>query len=222
MKKKLSKKKILRQALKMADIDGLETLSMRKLAKKLKVEPMSLYHHFKNKNELLGQLIGFVFSEMGWPDQEDQLLKTPWQEAMRLRAEKFRQTLQRHHWAINLLDSTTNLSTDALIHHNSVLAVLCNAGFSIEDAAHAFALLDSYIYGFVVQERTIPVKEGQDIQKEFGPMMTDQFEIQFPYLFKLSQHYVMKDDYSFSNEFSIGLGLIIQSLEKQLAQGKQQ
>ena len=200
----------------MADKEGLANFSMRKLAAKLKVEPMSLYHHYKNKEALLGDLIGVVFSEMGWPDLEGDFLKMSWQEAMRIRAKKFREALLKHQWAINLLDSTKKPSQASFHHHESVLTVLDHAGFSVLDAAHAFALLDSYIYGFVVQERTIPASQGTELRETYSPMMTGSFEVEFPKLFRLSQQYVFKDNYSFSNEFPVGLEMIIQALELKL------
>src|ERR1041385_1680458 len=136
----LTKDRVLRGALKMADRDGLASLSMRKLGDELGIEAMSLYNHVKNKDDLLDGLIDIVFSEIEVPRDAD------WKSCMRRRAISARGVLARHRWAIGLMESRTTPGGANLRHHDAVLRTLREAGFSVEMAAHAYSALDSYIY----------------------------------------------------------------------------
>ena len=155
----LSRERVLRTAVKLADQGGIEALSMRKLGQELGVEAMALYYHFKNKDELLDGIVDLVFVEIDVPASTG----ADWKTAMRQRAISVRDVLSRHHWAIGLMESRRNPGPANLRHHDAVLSSLRAAGLDIEMAAHAYALLDSYIYGFVLTRMNFPFDTSEEV-----------------------------------------------------------
>ena len=147
----LSRERVLRAAVGLADESGIDSLTMRKLGDTVGVEAMSLYNHVANKDDLLDGMIDLVFSEIGLPSGG-----SDWKTAMRQRAISAREVLSRHRWAIGLMDSRSSPGAATLRHHDAVIGSLREGGFSIEMAAHAFSVLDSYIYGFALQEASLP------------------------------------------------------------------
>src|SRR5215472_1475817 len=146
----LSRDQVLRAAVTLADRGGIQALSMRKLGEALGVEAMSLYNHVTGKSDVLDGMIDIVFSEIDLPSG------VGWRQAMRQRAISARQALNRHRWAIGLMESRTTPGPATLRHHDAVLGCLRAAGFTLELTAHAYSLLDSYIYGFALQEASLP------------------------------------------------------------------
>src|SRR5438132_6001472 len=139
----LSRERVLDAAITLADREGIAELSMRKLGQEVGVEAMSLYNHVRNKEELLNGMIDTVFGEI-----DRRAANAEWSAAMRQRAISARQALKRHPWAVGLMESRAQPGPATLRHHDSVLRNLRTAGFSVELAAHAYSVLDSYIYGF--------------------------------------------------------------------------
>jgi AcrR family transcriptional regulator len=209
---RLTRERIVRAAVAIADRQGVENVSMRKVATRLKVEAMSLYHHVANKEELLDGMVDAVFAEVelqkGAPD---------WRAAMRARAGSLRAALARHPWATPLLDSRTQPGLATLTHHDAVIGCLREAGFSWELTAHAFSLMDSYIYGFTLQEEALPVEPGDDWQ-EVGQQMAEQLPAdQFPALASFVSEHVLRAGYSHTKEFEYGLELVLDGLERRRA-----
>src|SRR6187431_3723906 len=143
----LSKERIFQAAIDVADRVGLQGLTMRRLGAELGVEAMAVYKHVSGKDDILDGMVELVVSLIDTPAE-----RAAWRDAMRRRAISAREVLRRHSWAIGLLDSRRSMGPNQLRYVDSVLGSLRSAGFSIDDAAHAFSLLDSYIYGHVVQE----------------------------------------------------------------------
>ena len=162
----LSRERVLLAGVGFADEHGIATLSMRKLGQALGVEAMSLYNHVANKEQLLDGMVDLVFGEIVLPGAE-----VDWKPAMRDRAESARRTLKRHPWAINLMSTRTSPGPATLRHHNAVIGCLRQAGFSVPMTAHAFSLLDSYIYGFALQEATLPLGETEEETAEVARTM---------------------------------------------------
>src|SRR3954454_7525 len=154
----LSRGRVLRAGLALADEQGIESLTMRKLGKAVGVEAMSLYNHVANKDDLLDGMIDHVFGEIELPAAAD-----GWRTAMRRRAIVTRAVLSRHGWAIGLMESRTSPGPATLRHHDAVIGCLREGGFSLELAAHAYSALDAYIYGFALQERGLPFDEPEEI-----------------------------------------------------------
>ncbi len=205
---RLSRQLVLRMALEVADRDGIDALTMRRLAQELGVEAMSLYYHFANKDELLGSMIDLVFAEIDLPPLDD------WKSALRARAISIRQALARHPWAIGLMESRTAPGPATLRHHDAVLGYLREGGFSVAAAAHAYSLLDSYIYGFVLQEINLPFNTADQATPVAATMMEQMPRGEYPYLTEMAVEHVLQPGYAYSNEYEIGLELILESLER--------
>jgi hypothetical protein len=124
--------------------------------------------------------------------------------------------LRRHRWAIGLLESRTTPGPATLRHHDAIIGTLRAAGFSVEMTAHAYALLDSYVYGFALQEASLPF-EGPDTAADVAePIMQLMSAGAYPHLVELATEYVLQPGYDFGNEFDFGLGLILDALAKLL------
>jgi AcrR family transcriptional regulator len=191
-----------------ADERGIESLSMRKLGEALGVEAMSLYNHVANKDELLDGMVDIVFGEVGLPDRE-----VDWKTAMRRRAVSARHVLSRHRWAIGLMESRTSPGPATLRHHDAVIGCLRGGGFSVELAAHAFSLLDSYIYGFALQEASLPFDTAEQTVELAGAILSRMQPDEYPHLTELAVEHVLQPGYSYGDEFEFGLDLILDGLE---------
>ena len=210
----LNRERALTTAIALADRDGIDSLTMRKLARELGVEALSLYHHVANKNDILDGMVEIVFSEIDLPaDTSD------WKTAMRQRATSLRAALTRHPWAISIMESRSSPGPATLRHHDWVIGCCRTAGFTIEMAAHAFSLLDSYIYGFVLQEVNLPFDNQDDIPEVVESIMPRLSADDYPHLHELTTQHVLQPGYAYGHEFEYGLGLILDSLET-AAQGQ--
>ena len=208
----LSRERILGAAVAFADQNGIASLSMRKLGEVVGVEAMSLYNHVGNKDDLLDGMVDLVFSEIELPSGEGD-----WKTAMRTRAQSARQALARHPWAIALMSTRTSPGNATLRHHDAVIGRLRTAGFSIALAAHAFSALDSYIYGFALQEATLPLGETEEETAEVARMMVQQFPRElYPHLYEFTIEHVLKPGYDYGAEFEYGLDLILDGLDASL------
>lgn len=199
---------MVEEAVRLADTEGVDGLSMRRLAGALGAGAMSLYHYVANKDELLDAMIDVVFDEIELPPEE-----TDWRSAMRHRAISARQVLARHPWAIGLMESRTSPGPANLRHHEAVTACLRRAGFSVLMATHANWLLDSLVYGYALQEASLPF----DTAAEFAGMGEAVYlpqlpSDQFPYLNE-SAAALVAADYDPAEEFVFGLDLVLASLE---------
>src|SRR5918911_234734 len=150
----LSRDRVLRAAVTFADQHGIGALTMRRLGEALGVEAMSLYNHVANKADLLDGMVDTVFGEIDLPAAD-----VDWRSAVRQRAVSARRALGCHRWAIGLMESRSSPGPATLRHHDAVLGCLRRAGFSIELTGHAYAVLDSYIYGFALQEASLPFED---------------------------------------------------------------
>jgi AcrR family transcriptional regulator len=205
----LSRERVLLAAVAFADDHGIESLSMRKLAQAVGVEAMSLYNHVANKTDLLDGMIDVVFGEIELPSGEDS-----WKTAMRRRAITVRTVLSRHRWAIGLMESRTSPGPATLRHHDAVLGCLRDAGFSLELAAHAYAVLDSYIYGFALQERGLPFDTPEQTAALAQVIMAQFPADEYPHLAEFTFEYVLKPGYDYGDEYEFGLDLILDGLQK--------
>jgi AcrR family transcriptional regulator len=196
-------------AVKLADKDGLSALTMRSLASALGIEAMSLYHHVQNKDDLLNGMVDHVFAQVPLPAPG-----APWKVAMRERAHALRSALKRHRWSIGLLESRRAPGLATLHHHDAVLGILLAAGFSLPLTGHAYALLDSYIYGFAQQEAALPFETSDETQALAGQMMGAFPEGAFQHLKAFTLGHVLKPGYAFGHEFEFGLELILDGLER--------
>jgi AcrR family transcriptional regulator len=205
---RLSRDRVLRAALAHADAGGLEALSMRKLADELGVAPMALYRHVANKDDLIDGMVDIVFSEVGLPASG-----TDWESAMRKRGVSLRDALARHRWAIGLMESRRNPGPANLRHHDAVIGSLRAGGFDLPMAAHAYSLLDSYIYGFALTKMNLPFQSTADIVDVAEDMLRPFPTGAYPNLAEFITDHAMKPGYDYADEFEYGLDLVLDGLE---------
>jgi AcrR family transcriptional regulator len=206
---RLAREPVLLAAVALADQGGVQALSMRKLGQALGVEAMSLYNHVANKDDIIDGMVDLVFGEFGLPPRG-----VDWRTAMRHRGLSARETLSRHPWAIGLMESRSRPGPATLEHHDAVIGCLREAGFSIAMAAHAYSLLDSYIYGFALQQATLPFKTSAETT-EVAERIHRKFPTDaYPYLAELTIQHVLQPGYDYADEFEFGLDLILGSLER--------
>ena len=206
---RLSRERVLRAGIAHADAGGLEALSMRKLADELAVAPMALYRHVANKDDLIDGMIDVVFGEIDVP-----LAGTDWKTAMRQRAVSVRDVLARHRWAIGMMESRRNPGPANLRHHDAVIGCLRAAGFDLAMAAHAYSLLDSYIYGFALTKMNLPFQSGEEVA-EVAQTMLQPFALdEYPNLVAFITEHAMKPGYDYGNEFEYGLDVILDGLAR--------
>jgi AcrR family transcriptional regulator len=207
----LSRERVLAAAVSLADEDGLESLTMRELGVRLGVEAMSLYTPVANKDDLLDGMVDLVVSEIDLPADA-----VAWKEAMRRRAISAQAVFSRHPWASGLIDSRESSGPARLRYFDWVVGTLRRAGFTLEMAARAFSLLDSYIYGFGRQQ--LNMSAGGDVKPEEA---TEAFlraipADEYPYLREMVVEHAMSSGYDESADFDFGLDLILDGLQRLL------
>ncbi len=210
----LSRDQIVATAVALADEDGIAAVSMRKVAAALDVEAMSLYHHVANKDDLLDGMVDAVMAEFEIPTEAGD-----WRDALRHRSRSARASLRRHPWAIGLLGSRTSPGPATLHHHDAVIGVLRSGGFSVAGAAHAFALLDAFLFGFALQERNLPFDSGDDVGEFAHEIVGHLSPDQFPHLVEMTVEHVMVPGYDFGAEFDHGLELVLDALDRSRPDG---
>ncbi|ALO13301.1 TetR family transcriptional regulator [Streptomyces venezuelae] len=203
----LSRERVIRTAVAVADEKGSAALSMRAIAAPLGVEAMSLYHHVAGRDDILDGMVDAVFGEIDLPSYD-----TDWKSAMRARARSARAALLRHPWAIGLMDSRSRPGPATLRHHDAVIGVLRTAGFSVPMTAHAVSLIDSYLYGFVLQEVSLPFSGSAELDEVAGAILHDMPADTYPHLTELATQHVLTPGYDYADEFAFGLARVLDAL----------
>jgi AcrR family transcriptional regulator len=207
----LNRDRVLQGAVAIADTAGIGALTIRSLAQELGVKPMAIYYHVANKDEILDGIVDLVFAEIELPETDGD-----WRSELVRRTSSARRVLSRHHWAIGLMESRKSPGPATLRHHDAVLGTLRKAGFTVEMTAHAYALLDSYVYGFALQEAALPFS-GADTAAEVAEPMMQQFPADaYPHLVELTTEYILQPGYDFGDEFDFGLDVILDALSRSL------
>jgi len=206
---RLSRERVLLAALAQADVGGLEALSMRTLAEGLEVAPMALYRHVANKDDLIDGMVDVVFGEVGLPSADGD-----WKRAMRRRAISLRDVLLRHRWAIGLMESRRNPGPASLRHHDAMIGSLRAGGFDMAMAAHAYSLLDSYIYGFALTKMNLPFETEEQVAEVAQTMLEPFSPDDYPNLVAFITEHAMQPGYDYADEFEYGLDLMLDGLER--------
>jgi AcrR family transcriptional regulator len=206
---RLSRERVLRAAIAHADAGGLEALTMRQLAEMLEVAPMALYRHIANKDDLIDAMVDVVFGEIGLPSGG-----ADWKTAMRQRAVALRDGLARHRWAIGLMESRRSPGPANLRHHDAVLGKLRAAGFDVAMAAHTYSVLDSYIYGFALTKMNLPFATTAEVADLAQDMLVPFAVNEYPNLVEFISEHAMKPGYDYGDEFTYGLDVILDGLER--------
>lgn len=209
---RLSRDRVLRGAVAVADADGIDGLTIRSLARSLGVKPMAVYYYVANKDEILDGIVDLVFSEIELPT-----VGGDWRREMTRRSHSARVVLRRHPWALLLLESRRSPGPATLAHHDAVLGTFREAGWSVAMTAHAYALLDAFVFGFALQEASLPF-EGPDGAAEIAePIMKLMATGAYPHLVEMATSHYVQPGYDFGDEFDFGLGLVLDALERGLA-----
>ncbi len=203
----LSRERVLQAALRLADKEGIEALSMRRLAQELGVQAMSIYNHVTNKDDILDGIVDLVISEIELPNPTIE-----WKTAMRQRSVSAHAVLLRHPWATMPIVSRVNVGQAMLRYIDTTLGCLHAAGFSLEMADHAWNAIDSHIYGFTLQELNFPFEpsEYSEAAKQGLPLIPAE---QYPHMNQLT-HDVIEGRYDGLHDFEFGLDLILNGLDR--------
>ncbi len=204
----LTTTRVLAGAVALADTIGIESFTIRKLAAQLEVKPMTIYHHVANKEAIIDGMVDIVFGEIDEPP-----IDTDWKTAIRRRALSARAALAHHPWATPLMESRTSPGALTLKHHDAVIGCFRRGGFSIAMTAHAYALLDAYVYGFALQEANLPATGGEEMADLAETIIEPWPAGQYPHLMELTAEHILVPGYDFADEFEFGLDLILDGLE---------
>ncbi len=204
----LSRERVMEAAIGLADRDGIEPLTIRKLAAELEAKPMAIYHHVANKEEILDGMVDCVFAEIELPPAD-----LRWTDAVRVRSVSAREALGRHPWATPMMESRTSPGPATLRQHDAMLGCLRRGGLSLEMAAHAYALIDSFVYGFALEEANLPGGGEGEIVEVAGDLVDAMPPGEYPHLVEFTDEHVMRPGYSFADTFEFGLDLLLDGLE---------
>lgn len=202
----LTRSGITEVALALADAGGVESLSMRALARELGVEAMSLYNHIRNKDDLLDAMVDTVVGRIDLPSTNGN-----WQNELRRRAHSMRNVFLAHPWAPPLIVGRINVGPNMLAFIDATLGCLCAAGFSHVRADHAMNALDSLIYGFHLLELSIPV-EPEDFAEAARTYLPSIDSDRYPHFWDLGR-LVAEGSYDGVNHMAFGLDLLLEALE---------
>lgn len=207
--RKLTAERVIEGAVELADRIGADALTIRKLADAIDVKPMTIYHHVPNKEAILDGMVDSVFAEIALPPEDDE-----WRDAMLVRCHSMRSVLARHPWAAPLMETRTSPGPATLTHHDAVLGCFRRAGFSLPLMGHAYALIDAFLFGFALQEATLPATGGEEMAEVAGAMAERMPEDLYPHLTEFTHGYVLQPGYDFGDEFEVGITLILDGLDR--------
>ncbi len=197
---------MLRAAVSMANKDGIESLSMRKLGQALDVEAMSLYHHVANKDDLLDGIVDLVWSEIELPSGGGD-----WRAAIRGTAISAHDVLLRHSWSCSLVMSRATIHPARLRYIEAILGRLGEAGFSAGLTFHAYHALDSHVIGFTMWEvgHSIPAEDLADLAA-----LVREISEAHPHLAEHAEQHMTGFGRDGDGEFAFVLDLILDGLAR--------
>jgi len=210
----LNRDRILAAAVEIADERGVAAITMRAVASRLGVEAMSLYNHVANKDDILDGMADLVANQFDLPQDAD-----TWREAMRRRAVSAHQVFGRHPWAPMLFDSRESSGPARLHYFDWVLGTLMTAGFSVDGAGRAFSLLDSYVYGFGIQQFNVSASGDASAEEMAEAILASIPRDEYPYLHQMAVH-AMRVGYDAEADFGFGLEIILDGLERILEESR--
>lgn len=207
-KDRLSRERIVEAAVGLADAGGVDSLSMRTLADELDTAPMSLYRHVANKEDLLDAMIDLVFGEIDVP-----LRQPDWKAEMRQRAIETRAALSRHRWANGLMESRTHPGPANARYHDAFMGCLRGAGFRFRQAVHAYNAVQSYTYGFCLQEMHLGFETPEESVELAATTLGGHAE-EYPYIAEVAAEFARSGGYDYDEEFEIALDLILDAIQE--------
>lgn len=203
----LSRERILRAAVLLADADGIDALSMRKLADRLGAAVMALYRHVTHKDDLLDGMVEMVYGEI------ETATAAEWRATMRQRANSMRAALRRHPWALGLMENRSPGPANLRYHHVGVACLREQAGLPVRAAIDAYNLMDSFVYGFALQEKTLPVDmaAAAEARRRSLARADPSLAERFPYFIELGDE-LAASGYDHDDPFERGLELILDAI----------
>ncbi len=200
----LTRERVIVGARALADARGLEALTIRALATHLGVKPMSIYHYVANKEQLLDALVNSVFEEFHLPQPDGE-----WRGELANRSRSVRDVVTQHPWALAIMETRTHPGPANLNGHEAVLEVLHRAGFTVEAAAHAYAILDAYVFGFALQDVML-----RSIQLDTSAAeLREEIDLRnHPRLGEMAEFYVHAPSYPLDRSFELGLELALDGI----------
>lgn len=205
----LTRERVLRGGIALADRAGLESLTMRALGEALGVQAMSLYNHVKGKEDILDGMVDLVVAEIEVPSRSE-----PWRLAMRKRALSAHAVLLRHAWACGLLMSRVNVGPSTLRYVDATIGCLNGAGFPLPLADHVWNALDSYIYGFTLHKLNFPF-EAQEYARMAAGYLPHLSSQQYPAMHALTT-LVAAGRHDGLHDLDFGLELLFDGFERLL------
>ena len=205
----LSRAKVLQGALRLADEEGLEMLTMRRLGQALGVEAMTLYHHVGSKEEMLDALVDMVTDEFAYAPAG-----TPWKDAIRTIALSAYSSLSRHRWAANLSLSLRRPSPGRLRYMNSILGILRDAGFSDELVDRGYHAIEGHIMGFTLWEVGMNLPPREDLEPMAVNFLREIDHQTYPHVVDHVGHHLRKAAPEEAGAFEFGLELILDGLDR--------
>jgi AcrR family transcriptional regulator len=205
----LTRERALRAAVELADAQGIEAVSMRNLASQLGVVAMALYRHVANKEDLLDGMVEAVYDEI------DVAAGESWRATMRQRATSMREGLRRHPWAVELMETSSPGPANLEYHHAGIACLREQAGLPIRTAIDAYNLMDSYVYGFALQEKTLPsdIAASAEARRQDLTAADPSLADRFPYLIELVEE-LGASGYDYTRQFDRGLELVLDGIER--------
>jgi AcrR family transcriptional regulator len=206
----LSRDRVLRAALELADEGGTGALTMQQIGRRLGVEAMSLYRHVRNKDDILDGMVDLVFAEIELPAD-----RSSWRTVLRARSISARAALRRHPWAITLMESRMAPGPANLRSHEDTLSVLLDSGCSATMATHAYNLVDSYVLGFALQEVNMPFSNAEELAAVGELLLAQVPADRYPNFARVSAE-LLASGFDYADEFEFGLDLILEGIERAL------
>jgi AcrR family transcriptional regulator len=205
----LTRERVLRAAIALADRDGIEALSMRKLGQELGVDAMAMYRHVRSKDDMLDGVVELIVGEFERPPAGEN-----WKATLRQHAMAARRVMLKHPWARRVLEERGTSGPASLAHIEAVLATMLGAGFSMEVAHHALHVMDSRIFGFnqALFEDSGPADLSPEAEAAIVRALAG-----YPRISELAQaasHEGVLGRCDDDVEFAFGLDLILDGLER--------
>ncbi|WP_461170825.1 TetR/AcrR family transcriptional regulator C-terminal domain-containing protein [Arthrobacter sp. Z1-15] len=207
---RLNRDAVLRAGVELADQAGIDGFTMRTLAEELGVVPMALYKHVANKQELLEGMVNLVWAEVTEPDSA-----RGWKQAMRGRAVSLWAALVRHPWAVGLMEAAGRPGPESLHQHNAMLGCLRQSGFSFRTTVHVMSMLDAYVYGFALQQKTLSFETPEESAEAAAATLdaeSAEAAARYPYLLEVVGE-LAKEGYNYDAEFAVGLDVLLDGVE---------
>lgn len=201
---KLSRTRIIEEAFLLVSKEGLDNLSMRKLANHLEVEAMSLYNHVKNKDDVIDAITDHLMGKVSYAKAPD------WQTSLINRALALKEVLTSHPWGIIPLMARFHTKEHILHDYDQTIGILIESGFSYQEADQIMSSVNAYIYGYLLTKLYFPIEEAsyQEVAEDYKDTFDNE---KLPYLKGMSEA-ISKGDYNGVTDFKKGLMFLLQGI----------